>query len=191
MRACDQAPNLSVWRHGELVAERYAELLNHLRRLIGSGHGALHAPGWRLPDWLTEHAGLLLARQADFRVAQRYQLFHDAGKPYCLEIDSSGRRHFPEHAAVTGSIWRALGGSDLEAELMEQDMDAHTLKAEHLDEFAARPTGPTLLVTALAEIHANADMFGGQDSVSFKAKWKHLDRRGRALCIRWMAAPCP
>lgn len=184
MRACDQAPGLSVWRHGELVAERYAELIDHLRGLE-SGSGAVELAGWRLPEWVTEHAGALLARQVDFTVAQRYQLFHDAGKPFVVEVDAEGRRHFPGHSAFTGRLWRRLGGLELEAQLMEQDMDAHTLKAEQLDEFAARPTAPTLLLTALAEIHANADMFGGQESVSFKSKWKHLDRRGRALCQRW------
>ena len=66
---------------------------------------------------------------------------------------------------------------------MELDMVVHTMSAAELDEFAARPEAPTLL-TGLAEVHANAEMFGGQESVSFKSKWKHLDRRGRALSQR-------
>lgn len=184
MRACEQAPGLSVWRHGEMVAERYAELVAHLRELA-AGRGAGGLAGWRLPEWLTEHAGLLLARQVDFATAQRYQLFHDCGKPYVLEFDDAGRRHFPGHAEASARLWRELGGDEVECELMAQDMDAHTLKAEGLEEFATRPTAATLLLTALAEVHANAEMFGGQESVSFKSKWKHLDRRGRALCQRW------
>lgn len=184
MRATEQAPGLSIWRHGEMVAGRYAELLAHLRRLESDSGAQLQ--GWRLPGWVTEHAEMLLRLQVDFDTAQRYQLFHDAGKPYCLELDGAGRRHFPGHAALTGRLWRQVGGWELEAQLMEQDMDAHMLKAEQLDEFAGRETAPTLLLTALAEIHANAEMFGGQESVSFKAKWKHLDRRGRALCLAWL-----
>lgn len=188
MRACDQAPGLSIWRHGELVASRYAELIDFLRRLESDSGAGTELPGWRLPAWLIEHARQLLVLQVDFDAAKRYQLFHDAGKPYCLELDAEGRRHFPGHAAITGRLWRQLGGSELEAQLMEQDMDVHTLKAEQLEEFAARSTAPTLLLTALAEIHANAEMFGGQESVSFKSKWKHLDRRGRALCAAWFSA---
>lgn len=39
----------------------------------------------------------------------------------------------------------------------------------------------TLLVTSLCEIHANADMFGGIESSSFKIKFKQLDRRGNQI----------
>lgn len=37
----------------------------------------------------------------------------------------------------------------------------------------------TLLVASLAEIHANAQIFGDLDSQSFKIKYKQLDRRGK------------
>jgi hypothetical protein len=40
----------------------------------------------------------------------------------------------------------------------------------------------TLLLAGLAEIHANAEMFNGFDSPSFKIKYKQIDRRGRAIC---------
>lgn len=39
----------------------------------------------------------------------------------------------------------------------------------------------TPLVTARSEVHANATMFGDIASTSFKSKWKHVDRRGRAI----------
>jgi hypothetical protein len=39
----------------------------------------------------------------------------------------------------------------------------------------------TLLVAALAEIHSNAQLFGGIESVSFKSKWKNWDRRGKQI----------
>ena len=60
-------------------------------------------------------------------------------------------------------------------------MDAHLLRAEGLAEFAARDEAPTLLLTALAEVHSNAIMFGGLTSDSFKMKAKHLDKRGRQV----------
>jgi hypothetical protein len=40
----------------------------------------------------------------------------------------------------------------------------------------------SLLITSLAEIHANAELFGGVDSVSFKSKYKQIDRRGNKFC---------
>jgi len=41
------------------------------------------------------------------------------------------------------------------------------------------PEAAALLLTAIAEVHSNAEMFGGHDSDSFKAKIKRLDKRGR------------
>ena len=40
----------------------------------------------------------------------------------------------------------------------------------------------SLLLAGLAEIHSNAEMFGGLDSVSFKIKWKQINKRGKAIC---------
>jgi hypothetical protein len=42
----------------------------------------------------------------------------------------------------------------------------------------------TLWVAGWAEIHANAAMFGGFESTSFKIKRKHLLSRGKALAAR-------
>jgi hypothetical protein len=187
MRACEQTTGLSIWRHGELVSQRYAGLVRAMRQAGADAAFGLDLalPDWRIPEWLRGNAQLLLELQVDFETAQRYQLWHDCGKPFCVELDDNGRRHFPDHARVSGLVWRALGGVELECELIEQDMDAHQLAAAGLDEFAARRTAATLLLTGLAEIHANAEMFGGLESVGFKSKWKHLDRRGLALCERW------
>ena len=63
-------------------------------------------------------------------------------------------------------------------------MDLHLLKACDMEEFASRPEAVSLLIVALAEVHSNAEMFGGMDSTSFKIKWKHLNQRGKSLfCI--------
>jgi hypothetical protein len=50
---------------------------------------------------------------------------------------------------------------------------------------AALPEAASLYLTAVAEVHANAPMFGGFESTSFKSKMKHLDRRGKALLRHW------
>jgi hypothetical protein len=34
---------------------------------------------------------------------------------------------------------------------------------------------------AMAEVHSNAQMFGGENSDSFKIKAKHLEKRGRQV----------
>ena len=63
-------------------------------------------------------------------------------------------------------------------------MDMHTLSAAGIDNFCylRRKEAISLLISALAEIHSNAQMFGGIESDSFKIKWKHIDRRGNAIC---------
>lgn len=39
----------------------------------------------------------------------------------------------------------------------------------------------TNLIAGLSEIHANASMFGGIDSTSFKIKWKQISKRGKKI----------
>ena len=105
----------------------------------------------------------------------------NCAKPLVLQIDEDGRRHFPGHAKAAEQVWLAVGGNPVSARLMGMDMDAHLLKADGIHEFADRPEAVTLLLTALAEVHSNAAMFGGVDSDSFKIKTKHLEKRGRQV----------
>jgi hypothetical protein len=82
---------------------------------------------------------------------------------------------------VSRQVWLEHGGSAEVADLIGMDMDVHLLKAEDIPEFVARPQAAALLLTALAEIHANAAMFGGTESTSFKIKLKHIERRGKQI----------
>jgi len=172
MRACEQAPGLSVWEHGEQVAGRYRDLVEILKC------GDKPHPEWRLPEWCNQS---ILGRLLPMGTMQTYQLYHDCGKPFCLTVDDKGRRHFPGHAAVSKAVWLAAGGDATVGRLIGLDMDAHTMSPEDVPRFAARPEAASLLLTALCEVHANAAMFGGQASTSFKIKWKHLDKRGRQV----------
>ena len=118
-----------------------------------------------------------------------YTLFHDCGKPSCLEYDVEGRRHFPEHEIVSSQVWSHVGSED-EARLMLLDMSLHRMKAEGLSAFL-EVTSPknvaTLLLTSYAEVYANAidNSPEGTESVSFKIKRKHLDRLTKKLVARY------
>lgn len=188
MLQCEQTRGLDVLAHGDQVVRAFGHLLAHLQS------GQALPSGWRVPDWLASQSELLLSRLPDASTLastlQTYQRYHDCGKPYCVQVDAEGRRHFPEHAQRSAQVWRALGGDEQVARLMAQDMDAHLLGAQDVPEFAQRPEAASLWLTALAEVHANAEMFGGLASTSFKAKVKHLDRRGKALVALWSAS-CP
>jgi hypothetical protein len=63
-------------------------------------------------------------------------------------------------------------------------MAIHTANADEIAKLCVEwdvEDAMTLLVAALAEIHSNARLFGGIDSVSFKSKWKNWDRRGKQI----------
>lgn len=173
MRRTDQTAGMTVLEHGKMVADYYEDLIEHLE----TGTPLRHE--WRLPEWTNDP--VILTQQMSRATMREYHVFHDCGKPLCLVIDDEGRRHFPGHAEASRKAWLDTGGNKAIGELIGMDMDAHLLKADAIEEFASRPQAASLLLTALAEIHANAAMFGGIESTSFKIKWKHLDKRGRQV----------
>jgi len=179
MQSCEQTKGMSVLEHGQQVH-------HHLRLLLeglASDNGRRGIESFRLPRGLHDYRELLLERVFDDFTLEKYTVFHDCGKPYCLRTDEEGKRHFLNHAEVSYKTWmRKCGGDEKVGRLIRMDMDIHCLKAKDVPEFAARPEAATLLLTGIAEIHANAKMFGGMDSDSFKMKLKQLDRRCRAIC---------
>lgn len=179
MRGCEQTSGMTILQHGEMVRDHYADLIGHLRG------GTPLAGAWRMPDWIGDP--VLLANLPTDETMAEYHLFHDVGKPACRTVDADGRQHFPDHAAVSARVWREAGGNEEIAHLIVSDMDIHLLKGEGVEEFANRPEACALLLTGLAEITANASMFGGLESVQFKMKWKNLDKRGRAI-VKALAA---
>ncbi len=195
MMACEQTRGQSVWEHGKAVREKMKELLDVNTNLTRDGF-----PGWKLPDWLIDNQNELCARAGEMPWDD-YALYHDCGKPYCRTVDEFGKVHFPNHAEVSAEKYLEVhtdeeGGVDTSdfvvSELIRWDMALHVSTAEQLDALYAKwkTTWPhadkgfvaTLLIAALSEIHANAALFGGIESESFKIKWKRLDRRGSQLC---------
>lgn len=173
MRNCEQMPGLSVLDHGIMVSDYYKDLIGHLRT------GSPLRFKWRLPDWVLDQR--LLEGLPSDDIMETYHVYHDCGKPACLTVDDAGKRHFPDHARVSRDIWLALDGDPVVADLIGSDMDIHLLKDEGVAAFARRPYAKALLLTGLAEIHANASLFGGIESTGFKIKWKHIDKRGKAI----------
>ncbi|MFZ3482097.1 aminoacyl-tRNA hydrolase [Sphingomonas sp. 3-13AW] len=173
MRGCEQTSGLTIMGHGGMVRDYYRDLLDHLR------YGSELRFEWRLPEWI--HNPRLVEGLPSDEVMAEYHVFHDVGKPFCRVVDDEGRQHFPDHAQVSARVWRQAGGSAEVEHLIEQDMDIHLLKAEGVQEFADRPYPAALLLTGLSELHANASMFGGIESTSFKIKYKNLSKRGRAI----------
>lgn len=172
MRGCEQFPGMSVLDHGRDVHARYLDLISDSPKL-----------NWRMPDWMEK----LKPLQLPLDVMKLYQIYHDCGKPFCRMVDAEGRQHFPNHAKVSYHEWMryAVTPEDQQiGKLILMDMDAHTIKGEAIDEFIQRPEAPSLLLTALAEIHSNAGWLGQLDSDQFKIKWKQLDKIGKRMVAK-------
>ena len=137
--------------------------------------------GMRIPEWFIENFDDIAGNLHDLSIIEDYNILHDCGKPYCIEYDADGRKHFPNHAEVSKNTYLALPDANLTVgNLIGWDMVLHTATADEIKEIGlCKADAYTLLITAFAEIHSNASMFGGIESVSFKSKWKKLDRRGK------------
>lgn len=175
MSACEQTKGMSVLQHGESVRDYLFDLINHLRS------GAPLKYDWKLPYWVLENKDLLLSSLPDDETLELYTKFHDCGKPFCLTIDDEGKRHFPNHAKVSYDIFKAVFDNPVAAEFILHDMDIHMLKSDGVKEFAKNPYALTLLLTGLAEIHSNCQIFGGPESTSFKIKFKYISQRGKQI----------
>ena len=175
MSNCEQKKGQSVLEHGRAVKEKLFEAISYLR-----GETSLHR-NWKIPNWLEENKDLFLENLPSDETLDLYTVYHDCGKPYCLEIDTEGKRHFPNHSEVSYHTFIQHFDDRVAAELIRRDMDIHLLKSDGVPRFSQHPYALTLLLTGLAEIHANAQMFGGTESTSFKIKWKSLNQRGKQI----------
>jgi hypothetical protein len=173
---CEQIKGLSVLDHGLMVRDYLFDLIGFLR----DGKG--YSKQWRFPEWLFSHSKDIANSLLDDYTLEKYTIFHDCGKPFCKTVDQDGKTHFPNHAEKSYEVWKSISDDKQVAELIRNDMFVHTMKAENVPEFCQKKEAVSLLLTGLAEVHANAHMFGGLNSDSFKIKWKQLDKRGRAIC---------
>lgn len=155
-------------QHGELVHAKYKVLLQD----IADGN----APYSGL-ETLLEYCTLPKTEE----LAQ-YHIYHDCGKHLCLTIDEDGKKHFPDHANASAEQYAHLFPEDVfTTSLIRKDMDFHTLRGDDIAALCMDPHAPMLYLTAWAELEANASMFGGRESQSYKIKAKRLIQSGKKL----------
>ncbi len=165
-----QTAGVSFWQHGVMVADGFNDLIGD------------RTEQWRLPDWFTKHEAFIKAKlEPHLASISTYQIWHDCGKPYSRSVDADGKVHYPDHATVSANIWLRLGGDPFIGDLIRDDMRCHLLRPADALEFSKHPNALILLITALCELHANATMFGGIESDSFKIKYKRLDKCGNII----------
>lgn len=172
MKNCEQTAGQSVWDHGTSVQ-------HYFNRIIAGD-----TEGMRIPDWFIQGRDKIVANLHTPQVIHDYTVYHDCGKPYCREVDAEGKVHFPNHAHVSSITYLDVTDDALVSNLIGYDMEIHTANADGIAKLCVEwdvEDAMTLLVAALAEIHSNARLFGGIESVSFKSKWKNWDRRGKQI----------
>ena len=142
--------------------------------------------GLKVPNWLATNHGLILTKIHDIRIIRLYSINHDCGKHLVKIVDDNGKVHYPSHEESSCNYWLEHFPEETTISwLILNDMFFHTCSAKDLEKTSLSEQDLfTLLITALAEIHANAELFGGIDSTSFKIKYKQLERRGNQLCKR-------
>lgn len=174
---CPQFEGMNVYEHGLSVHSWFSELYDHLIK-----SRPLTRP-WRLPSWIYDPR--LVSALLPFDIFRDYQIWHDIGKPECRVVDEDGKQHFPDHAETSYRVWmnhcEPTKENLLVGELIRKDMLAHTVKGEAALEFIIDPLAPSLLLTALAEIHSNADQMNRLETDGFKIKLKQLDKLGKKL----------
>lgn len=167
-----QTDTQSVLEHGIAVSKKFNDLISN------------NTEDWKLPTWFINNRDFILDNLHRKEDIKEYHVLHDCGKPYCITIGDDGKRHFPDHSKVSYDTYRQISDNEIVADLIKKDMILHTIKSDEVEEFVKENTLEnilTLLITSLCEIHANADMFGGIDNISFKVKSKQIDRRGNQI----------
>lgn len=101
MMACEQTEGLTIMEHGESVAEWYKDIRNYIR-------GGELKREWRLPEWINDP--IIEEHLLPDDIMETYQIYHDCGKPFCIEWDEEGKRHFPDHARISEETWLGAGG---------------------------------------------------------------------------------
>lgn len=170
MKECQQAPNLNMLQHGQLVHEEYKKLMTALSN---------EDIECKELQQLYERIGKMLPPPV---VLEKYHVYHDCGKHICLTIIEDGKRQFPNHAGVSAKQFATIFPDDgFSKQLIAMDMNFHIHKGDDLFLTCQHPLAPILYFTAWAEINANASMFGGKESESYKIKRSRLIQAGKKL----------
>ena len=179
MLTTEQTKGQTVYQHGLSVQNHFLDLLGHLKF-------DYDLSDWRLPSWLNDFKNQILSNLHSEEVISAYTLYHDCGKPFCRIVDIDGKVHFPNHAEVSRETYLTATGDLIVSNLIGWDMVLHTEPADsiqmRLESIWTIKDAITLLLVALSELHSNSKLFGGIDSISFKSKYKNLDRRGKQIC---------
>lgn len=170
MKSTLQTEGMNVLQHG-------INVWKYTRRLLDND-----IEGMKIPDWFKENQQYIISNCYNRKIMKQYTIFHDCGKPQTLYYDEFGRRHFPNHAQISEQVWNENNGCTIIGTLIGLDMMFHTETAEQIiSRGLSKEILCSLLISSLAELHSNAEMFGGITSESFCIKYKRLNQRAKKI----------
>lgn len=178
MLKCEQTKGQTLYQHGLSVK-------NHLENLLYYLENDISRYQYKIPDIIKKYKFELLENIHDEQTLSLYTIYHDCGKSFCKIIDVDGKVHFPNHALISKQKYLESGGDIQVANLIGWDMILHEGNYDTINDFLkiwSIKDSCTLLLTAFAEINSNSKMFGGIDSISYKSKYKKLERRSKQIC---------
>ena len=172
MKTCFQFKTIDMQDHGNMVHAAYVQMIADIENDNLSKYPACTAQIWR------KYRATLPSPET----IRLYHVYHDCGKHLSLTIDDEGRRHYPNHAEHSYQLFSKYNDDAIAATLIKHDMHLHLLRGEELCEFLKSFDHIGILwLTALAELYANAEMFGGCEQTSFKIKLKQIEKAGKRL----------
>ena len=172
MATCFQFKTIDMLQHGNMVHTAYLQLLRDIATCNMTKY-----PPCTEQIWNKYRSNL-----PSPETIRLYHVYHDCGKHLSLTIDDEGRRHYPNHAENSYNLFRQYNDDSVAAQLIKHDMHLHVLRGDELNQFLRSFDHIGILwLTALCELFANAELFGGCDQTSFKIKYKHLEKVGKRL----------
>lgn len=178
MSSVNQFENQTVLEHGQSVHNWFEKIY---KSIIENDY----LNDLKIPEWVKTNSEFIINNLYDLEVIKQYCIYHDIGKPDCFQLDEDGKKHFPNHAEVSYNTYlnEFPNPNKIVVELILHDMDIHLLKDAGIENFLKLPIKQVIthLIVGLAELHANAQMFGGIESTSFKIKLKNIKKRGNKI----------
>lgn len=158
----------NILQHGQSVHDHYLKIIEAL--------DAKDYSKYQFPQILKDSWHKVKKRLFHSDVLKQYHIYHDCGKPYCINVDVAGRRHFKDHALVSYDVYCQVFSNDIVAKFIRSDMIFHSGTMEDITAFIAENDKRFLLslwVTALAEIYSNSAFF--EDRTGFNKKYAKLE----------------
>ncbi len=176
MMVTRQTDGVNMLEHGQQVYAAWQQFL---------GGEQQHHDEWVELDFAKKvYESIDKSQLPDVYSIWKYMTMHDCGKPDCLLFDSNGKRHYPNHAQVSASVFAQLFPEEDAAKmLIANDMLFHSGTLEQIQEFMTQHGSSLtkfLWLSAYCALHAN-NKAGMWDSNSLKSRVTKIIKKLKSI----------